>query len=494
MSISGIGSNTPAILQSLVEMRAQLEDLNRQLGTGKKAVTYAGVGINRGFAVGLHAQITTIGAFGDTIKNVSTRMDLAQTSLGRVIDITHNIRSTTFQSSVVRSDGSTVPQSTARDGLDEMLNILNARAGDRYLFSGLATDQPAVESYDHIMNGDGARAGFKQILTERRSADLGANGLGRLNVTAPTATSVALTEDAVSPFGLKLAGIVSTLTGAAVTGPSGSPATVSIDLPANPNAGDDVRFDFNLPDGSKESITLAAVASTTPGLNAFTIGPTAAATASNLQAALTTALDKFAHTTLTAASSVAAGNDFFGSPPQRVAGPPFDTATAQVAGTAADTVSWYTGESGPVPARATATVQVDATLTVSYGMRANEQGLRWLVQNMATLAAVTYSPTDPNAPAMTTALGTRVGNNLEVPTGIQRVQDIQADLAGGQSIAAAAMERHHQTETMLNDMLQGIEGVPTEQVGAQILALQTRLQASFQATSLLYHTSLVNFL
>ena len=85
---------------------------------------------------------------------------------------------------------------------------------------------------------------------------------------------------------------------------------------------------------------------------------------------------------------VAAG-DFFnvdaGQPPQRVAGPPFDTATAFVAGTPADTVTWYTGEMGADPARATATARVDTSITVSYGLRANEQGLRWVVQNVAAL-------------------------------------------------------------------------------------------------------------
>ena len=49
-----------------------------------------------------------------------------------------------------------------------------------------------------------------------------------------------------------------------------------------------------------------------------------------------------------AASAVAAGNDFFNTdashPPQRVDGPPFDTATALVDGTAANTVAWYTGD------------------------------------------------------------------------------------------------------------------------------------------------------
>ena len=47
---------------------------------------------------------------------------------------------------------------------------------------------------------------------------------------------------------------------------------------------------------------------------------------------------------------------------------------------------------------------------------------------------------------------------------------------------------------MLGGLLDTIEGVPTEQVGAEILALQTRLQASLQVTSMLYQLSLANYI
>ena len=43
-------------------------------------------------------------------------------------------------------------------------------------------------------------------------------------------------------------------------------------------------------------------------------------------------------------------------------------------------------------------------------------------------------------------------------------------------------------------MLQQITGVSNEEVGSELLALQTRMQASMQTTSMLYRTSLVNYL
>ncbi len=120
------------------------------------------------------------------------------------------------------------------------------------MFSGSAINTPSVASADDIMNGTGTQAGLKQVIAERQQADLGTNGLGRLVITSPTPTSVQVAEDvAGSPFGLKLSSVSSSLTGATVTGPSGSPAAVSVDLGAtNPNPGDQVSFTFNLPDGT----------------------------------------------------------------------------------------------------------------------------------------------------------------------------------------------------------------------------------------------------
>ncbi len=71
-----------------------------------------------------------------------------------------------------------------------------------------------------------------------------------------------------------------------------------------------------------------------------------------------------------------------------MAGPPFNTATALTDGTPANTVSWYTGEAGATSARSTATAKVDQSISVSYGTRANEEGIRWQIQQIATLAAI----------------------------------------------------------------------------------------------------------
>jgi flagellar hook-associated protein 3 FlgL len=131
---------------------------------------------------------------------------------------------------------------------------------------------------------------------------------------------------------------------------------------------------------------------------------------------------------------------------------------------------------------------------VSYGVRANEQGIRWVVQNVAALAAMTFSQSDPNAAARSMALDQRVAAALDVPPGTQKVEDIEAELAGAQITMAAATDRHIQTKSTLADMLAQIEGVSNEDVASKIMALQTSLQASLQTTSLLFKTSLVNYI
>ena len=98
MSISGIGSRSALGVQSLVEMRRQLDELQRQLGTGKKADTYAGIGLDRGLVVGLRNRLSALEGFNSTITNVNVRIDLAQSALGRIADIRRTVKSAAFQS------------------------------------------------------------------------------------------------------------------------------------------------------------------------------------------------------------------------------------------------------------------------------------------------------------------------------------------------------------------------------------------------------------
>lgn len=495
MTVSGVGYRTSHLTSQILNLQSQLDDLQTQLSTGKKSTSYAGMGVNRGFAVGLRAQVSNIDSYADTITNVTTRINVANAALTRIASIGTEVRGAATTSTIqLNNNGQTTSQTTAQNSMAEMLQLLNVQSGDRYLFSGRATDTPATASMSDILNGVGSQAGLKQLISERKQADVG-SGTGRLTLAAPSPTSISLTEDA-GPFGLKLSSVAASNAAVSITAPTGSPASESLDLGAtNPSNGDSFTFAFKLPDGSSENIQLTATTTAPPQAGQFLIGADSTATAANLKSALGTAVGALANGALVAASALKASSEFFnGAPPPRVSGPPFASATAQVPGTAANTLSWYTGETGTDSARGTSSARIDDSISVQYGMRANEQAITWQLQNIAAFAAVTTSTTDPNANAQVTALNQRIAQNLSSQTGQQTIQDIQADLAGAQTAMKSASDRQTQTKSTAQTMLDSIEGISANEVATKILALQTSLSASYQTTAMLYQTSLLKYL
>ena len=619
-----IGPGGSLFGQAVQNLNTQLTTLSTQLATGEKSSTYSGMGVGEGFAIAARSQLASISAFTDTITNVNTTINVANTALQSLSKISGQVQSDAASTPQnLNSNGQTIAQLNAQSELTSLVGILNTQAGDRFIFSGSAINTPSVASADNILNGNGTQAGLKQVIAERAQAD-GTTGLGRLLITGPTVpapTTVSVAEDvAGSPFGLKLSSVSSSLTGATLTGPSGSPAGVSISLGVtNPNPGDQVSLTFNLPDGTTASVQLTASSATPPATGSFAIGATPALTASNLNAALNTAIGKLANTTLVAASAVAAGNNFFdpsgtatGSvvnnkaappapitgatalsgaagtdslaanfaagntitvngtpitfvasgatgnqlnvtdsvqtllskidsitgtstpstisggvitlhtdnaaslsvtssnapalaalgfgpavtatlPPLRVSGSPLSTATSLVNGSA-NTVSWYTGNSGTGSARASSTARIDSSISVQYGAQANEQAIRTALEGIAVFAAVTTSPTGTNSAAQVSALSLRTATNLTPQPGQQIISDIQTDFAAAQNTMKAASARQSQTQTMLQNIVDQTETVSTQQVASEILALQTTLQASYQTTSMLAGLTLTKFL
>jgi flagellar hook-associated protein 3 FlgL len=498
MSITGPGSITAANIQAVNNMNNQLNTLSEELGTGQAAQTYSGLGSQAGLALALNEQLSAITGYSNTATTVGTTLNVAQSVLTQLGSTETAVQQSINEQGAftLSSNGQTSIQAAAVTQLDSILSLLNTQVGSNYIFSGSATTQQSVASTNSILNGNGAQAGLSQVITERQQADVG-SGLGRLLIPATGGGSVVTVGEDVagSPFGFKLASVNSTLTGAAVTGPSGSPRSISVDLTAaTPNPGDSIQFNFTLPDGTSQNVTLQATANSPPGANQFTIGATPGATATNLQAALTTAVGNLAQTALPAASAIAAANNFFNSnPPLRVSGAPA-TATALVAGTPANTVFWYTGESGATPPRQTATAQVGPGTTIAYGMRASEQAISTLVANVAALAATTYAPGNANAQASYDALSQKVTANLDPQSGVQQISDMEADLASAQTTMSNAGTLNTQTQSTLTDMMQNIDGVNQSQIGEQILTIQNSLSASLSVTARLAQLSLVNFL
>jgi flagellar hook-associated protein 3 FlgL len=499
---TGTGAYRLADRSQFVSMRGQLDDLQRQLATQKKSETFAGLGMDRGVSLDLNNRLSMLDGYMTGIQRADVNLKLMTKAVENFAKLAGETRSDARPDSYVEtSTGRTSPQVLAEEKFKQTLDLLNSQVNGRYLFSGRTSDVEPVVSYSLIMDGDATHAGLKQLISERRQADLGAGGMGRL-VTGGAGTNATIAEEAAGlPYGFKLTGASSSTAAMTTAYNAGPPADIAVNVATQPQPGDTLKIALTLPDGTTEEITLTARAAGTTGdpAEGFVIGVDANATAANLRTAIGAALSREAKTSLSAASAQVAAKDFFAgspsNPPLRVPGPPFNTATAAPApGTAANTVIWYKGDDAAGSARATASVQVDQGQQVAAGARANEEAFRTGLAQFAIMAADTFPASDPNAKLGYEAMTERVRNNIGFPTGTQNPSEIIVELGSAQTAMAQAKERHTATKDYLSTTLAGVEDITKEEVAMQILALQTTLQASYQTTSMLSQLRLTNYL
>src|ERR1019366_6837511 len=132
MAINSVSYGSTILNQSLLNLNSQLATLQTQLTSGKKSTSYAGMGVNEGFAIAARAQLANISAFSDTMSNINTNIGVANTALQSMNDIgTTVLNSANSSSQTLNSAGQSIAQQTAASQLSMMVGILNTEAGDR---------------------------------------------------------------------------------------------------------------------------------------------------------------------------------------------------------------------------------------------------------------------------------------------------------------------------------------------------------------------------
>lgn len=479
------------------KMQERFATLQVQLATGQKASTLAELGSDRYFDLSIRSRMSRIEGYKNNVDMVNMRLEVFDQVVSRLDVVESNARSGIVQSNYGSSNINfgTAP-ALARSNLDEVVNLLNTDVDGRFLFSGGKVDQRPVENTAALLDGAGGKAGFKQVVAERLAADQG-NGLGRLTLTN-TATNIALAEDAAHPFGFKLSTLTSTSAGLTLTPPAGAaPRTLSVDVAAQPLEGETITIGLTMPDGTEEGITLRAVVGT-PAAGEFQIGGDATGTAANLTAAIQSALTTMANTELVSASNFAAADNFFnsqGQPVQRVQGPNYATATALVTADPTTTIIWYKGEDA-ANARATVKAKIDDTANINYGAQANESGTLALVRSLAVVAIQSFTNADTTSEGRFDAVANRNFSRLSETHNNEpgSIEMLGVELGNTAANVDSIAKRQDSYKAQLQGLLDGIESVSKEEVAMEMLALQTRLQASYQATSLVSSLSLVNYL
>lgn len=346
----------------LSKMQDKFATLQMQLGTGVKAQSLSDMGRDLPVSLSVRSRLSTIEGYSASIEQVSLRLSFYDNALSRMDEIEGQARNSAVQGQYGTNNinMATIP-SLSKARLDEVVTMLNSDIAGRYLFGGNVTDKAPLPETDEILNGVGGKAGFRTVVTERKAADAGLDGRGRLasTNTAPS-NVVTLAEDGVHPFGFKLSTMSTTSSAVTVTQPVPGTAPlgdqVSLTFAAAPAAqiaeGETITFGFTLPDGTETQLTMKAVTASSGAAGQFVIGADADATAANFKTAIDAELVRLGKTELAGASTFAASQNFFngaGEPILRVQGTPA-TATALRIATPADTVSWYSGQTPSVSA------------------------------------------------------------------------------------------------------------------------------------------------
>src|ERR1700694_393914 len=127
MAINGITYGTSSVVnQSVLSLKNRMTALQAHLTTGEKSTTYAGMGVNEGFAIAARSQLSNISAFTDTASIVNANIGVANTVLQAMNDIGKTIQNSANSSSqTLNTAGQSIAQQTATSQLSSMLGIVN---------------------------------------------------------------------------------------------------------------------------------------------------------------------------------------------------------------------------------------------------------------------------------------------------------------------------------------------------------------------------------
>ncbi len=506
------------VTTSRTYMSMQLTSLNKtlaektsQLASGKVSTTYGGLGDNRLLDLELKQKVSQIDSYQETMARVNLHIETMNLSLGRLEELRIDAKAAYDANNyVLQNDGQTQTQATAEVLLLEAVNLLNTEVAGYYLFGGSDTVTPPVATVDAILNGADGLDGLSTVMEEYAAANLGANNNGRLDISAlttnyagavPTDSTFTIAEDGAHDFGFDISSVTNNLSNVAITGPlGGDPDSFDVAFTGQPAIQETIELEFTLPPDHSETYTLELTAvDDVAGEGEFLIGADLEETAQNLRDAISTALEEEAQTNLKAISDAWAADEFFGTYngeiPQRIDGPPYDTATALVDGDAT-TVAWYTGENTTTTnPREDKSAIIDRNLTVNYGARANEEGLTDLIKSLAAFVAADFSggtSTDQNY--YTAVAGEMRGIVQPEGSHLSGITDISTEISIAYSTVQQTDDRHTQMKASFEDTIGEIEGVDDDLLAVEILQLQTNIQASYQASSIVFQLSLTNFI
>src|SRR5690606_25472232 len=184
--------------------------------TGEKASKLSEMGHDLPMSLSVRSRLGKIEGYSANIDTVNLRLSFLDKTMARLDKLEGEVRTGTVQGQYGTNNinMATLPGlSFAR--LDELVTMLNSDIAGRYLFGGSNTDTAPLPTTDILLDGQGGKAGFKTVVAERKAADAGVDGRGRIgsSVDVLDPAMVTLEEDGEHPFGMKVSTISATGSG-----------------------------------------------------------------------------------------------------------------------------------------------------------------------------------------------------------------------------------------------------------------------------------------
>ena len=154
--------------------------------------------------------------------------------------------------------------------------------------------------------------------------------------------------------------------------------------------------------------------------------------------------------------------------------------------------SFYVGtpaESAPGQPSERLRASIDRSISLPYGVQANDPAFRSALQGLAMIAAVDPTALDADAYAEWVTTGIDAAAK-----GLDGIRSAQAELGGQQAALSDVIERQEVRGDIFAAQIGRLEGVDPYEAASRVSMLSTQLEASFASTARLMRLSFLNFM
>jgi len=135
--------------------QADLNTLQAQVSSGKKATTYSDLGETARFSLNLRQTKVTTEAFIKTNTTTNLRLQQMQTILERIKDLTSDMKVTAYagvsSAATPAAQGNFTVRTAAGGALTEITQLLNSQIDGFYLFAGRLSDAPPMRDPGSVL-------------------------------------------------------------------------------------------------------------------------------------------------------------------------------------------------------------------------------------------------------------------------------------------------------------------------------------------------------